>query len=166
MKDKEATHEKRLIPMSKGSLEDFSIEEARGWTIDRLRQIEFRINAKIIDFFKPTDKYQFKKIVLNSSILDIGSKLKILRNTGTVDNQIIEKIRKLAAIRNGFAHAPIVDQVTVTVHTEPERGVDKTTVVAETMIEVMNSQGEIKRKNAFDYLVEFWTLNKEIREKI
>ncbi|MCA0366271.1 MAG: hypothetical protein LCH67_19695 [Bacteroidetes bacterium] len=166
MKDKEPIHEKKFKRMSKRSLKEFNIEEARGWTIDRLQQIEYRINAKIIEYFKPADKHKFEKIILNSSILDIGSKLKILRNTETVDKQTIDKIRNLAAIRNGFAHAPIKDHIRMSVDTKLEGGIDKTSIVVQSFIEVMNSQGDIKSKNAFDYLVEFWTLNKEIREKI
>lgn len=166
MKDKEPTHEKRFMRMTKNRLKDFNIEEARGWTIDRLQQIEYRINDKIINYFNPVDKNKFDKIVLNSSILDIGSKLKILRNIGTVDKQTIAKIRNLAAIRNGFAHAPIIEHISIKIDTQNEDGISKSSAVVESMIEVMNSEGEIKTKNAFDYLVEFWTLNKEIREKL
>src|SRR5258705_10588152 len=118
MKDKESANKKRLMGMTKNRLRDFNLEEARGWAIDRLQQIEYNNNDKIIDYFKPAEKHKFDKIVLNSSILDIGSKLKILKNIGTVDKQTIEKIRNLAAIRNGFAHAPITDLVTIIIDTE------------------------------------------------
>ena len=164
---KEKINEKiRFIGLTKSRLRDFNIEEARGWTIDRLRQIEYRIDTIIIDYFRPANKNTFDKIVLNSSILDIGKKLKILRNIGTVEKNTIEKIRKLAAIRNGFAHAPIIDNFHITIYPKKDKSKGSTPTVVESMIYVMNSQGEIIIKSAFDYLVEFWSLNKEIRKEI
>jgi len=153
----------RLERMTKSKLRDFNIEEARGWTIDRLQQIEYRINEKIIDHFKPNNKSDFERILLNSSIMDIGSKLKVLRNINVIDKLTIEKIRTLASIRNGFAHAPITEHVDVFINTdEATHGPSK--VLVQTMIEVMNSQGEIKSKNAYKYLVEFLEINNELRK--
>lgn len=150
---------------TKRSLQEFNIEEARGWTIDRLQQIEYRINKIIVDYFKPENSKKFQKIMLNGAILDIGGKLKVLANIEGFNNKIIDKIRTLATIRNGFAHAPISDMITVNID-DSEGGSEKFSAVAESMIEVMNAQGIIKRKNAYDYLVQFWELNKEIREHI
>src|SRR6185503_6611983 len=101
---------------TKMSLRDFNSHEARGWTIDRLQQIEDRINNKILEFFKPENKELFKEIVLHSSVLDIGGKVKILRNIG-VEPKTIEKIRRLSAIRNGFAHAAITGHITINITT-------------------------------------------------
>ena len=154
-------HPKRLEALTKRQLADFNIAEARGWIIDTFWQIECRIDSKLVDFFKPVEIDTFKRIVLNSSILDIGAKLKILRNLGTVDNKIIEKIRNMAAIRNGFAHAPISEHVIINVDEK-----ESVTLVVESTIEVMNSQGEIKSKIALDYLMEFSNLYEEIRKVI
>lgn len=164
MSDKE--HPKRIESLTKRQLEDFNVAEARGWIIDSFQEIEYRINSKIVDFFKPTEEATFKKVVLNSSILDIGSKLKILMNIGTVDKHIIANIRILAAIRNGFAHAPICEQVNISIDDGKEDGSDSISLVVESMIEVMNSSGEIKSKIAFDYLVEFSTLYEKIIESL
>jgi len=155
-------HPKRIESLTKNQLKELNIEEVRGWTIECLLQIEYRINAKIVDYFKPIDKYKFNKIVLNSSIIDIGSKLKILMNIDTVDPSIIEKIRKLAAIRNGFAHSSVTEKINIKINKES----DSSSIIVESIIEVMNSQGIIKSKIAYDYLVEFSTLYKEIMENI
>lgn len=152
--------------LTKSSLKEFNIEEARGWTIERLQQIEYRINDIIIDYFKPDNKHKFTKILLNSSILDIGSKLKVLKNIGTIEKSTIEKIRLLSSIRNGFAHAPIIQHITIKLDVKKDNTINSSSSVTKSMIEVMNAQGEIKTKNAYDYLVEFWTLDNEIREKI
>ena len=98
---------RQISRMSKSHLRDLNLEEARGWIIGRLLQIELRINRKIIEYFNPAEKHKFEKIMLNSSIINMGGKLKVLRNTGTVDNKTIDKIRRLVSIRNGFAHAEI-----------------------------------------------------------
>lgn len=163
MKKKENT-EVVFSNITKRSLREFNEAEARGWTIDRLMQIEYRIDEKILAYFKPANKEVFKEIVLNSAILDIGSKLKILLNTGLVEKQIIEKIRKLAAIRNGFAHAPVVEHIAIVID---EKDKSKSHLAAaSSVIKVMNSQGEIKEKNAYEYLMEFLELQNEIRDKI
>ncbi len=92
---------------NKKSLSEFNIEEARGWVIDSFNQIDWRLNKIIVDYFKPSQKDKFESIVLNTSIIDIGGKLKILRSIGLLKLHLIENIRNLSSIRNGFAHAPI-----------------------------------------------------------
>lgn len=153
----------QLNKFNKTSLKDLNVEEARGWTIDRLQQIEKRIDTIIISYFGPKDKTKFERIVLNSSIMDLGSKLKVLRNINTVDKKTIDEIRTLASIRNGFAHAPIFDEILLTVDKNNSEHFD---TVVYSVIEVMNAQGEIKTKKAYDYLVEFWELNNSIRAKL
>ena len=155
-------HPKRMDYLKKHQLDDLNIAEARGWVIDEFHDIEFRIDSIIVNFFKPVDANRFNRIVLNSSIIDVGSKLKILSNIGTIDKQMVEKIRKIAAIRNGFAHAPINEHVIINV----DEIKNSTTLVVETRIEVMNSQGEIKSKIALDYLREFSTLCDDVRKTI
>ena len=156
-----------MLRMSKRHLKDLTIEEARGWTIDRILQIESKINRIIIDYFKPTEKHKFDKIILNSSILDMGIKLKILSNTGKVDKKTIEKIRKLVAIRNGFAHAQIIQSINmVTRDPENKKSNEHRPTEIEDVIDVMNSQGVIKSHNAVDYLEEFFNLYKEINKLV
>ena len=165
-KKKEYSEYESLSRTTKSSLKEFNEHEARGWTIDRLQQIEYRINEKIIEFFKPKKIEPFKKIVLNSSVLDIGSKLKILSNIGSVDSKTIEKIRKLSSIRNGFAHAVISQNVTLFIKTHEDGKQETVDVKEHSIIEVMNSQGKLISKNAMEYLTEFLELNNEIRNEI
>lgn len=165
-KQKEHSDFESFKRTTKTSLKNFNEHEARGWTIYRLQQIEYKINEKILEFFKPKEKELFSKIVLNSSVLDIGSKLKILINLGSVDPKTIEKIRRLSAIRNGFAHAAISSKVTIKIIMD-ENGKEKNIDVKEhNMIEVMNSSGKLISKNAMEYLIEFLNLNNEIRNEI
>jgi hypothetical protein len=150
---------------TKMSLRDFNAHEARGWTIDRLQQIEDRINEKILEFFKPEKRELFKKIVLHSSVLNIGGKAKILRNIG-IEPKIIEKIRRLSAIRNGFAHAAITGLITIAIKTD-ENGEKQTPDVKEhSMIEVMDSSGKLTTKNAMELLNEFLDIYKELKNEI
>lgn len=153
----------RLANMDKEKLKDFNIEEARGWTINRLQQIEIRLNNLIVDHFKPLHKEVFEKVVLNSSIIDIGGKLKILQNIKAIDKPIVEKIRKIATIRNGFAHAPTHESVLISIYEPVENNTNVSSVLVESTLEVMNSQGYIKSKSAYEYLVEFWETYSELR---
>lgn len=148
------------------NLKEFNEHEARGWTIDRLQQIEYRIDEKIIDFFKPEKVELFKKILLNSVVLDIGSKLKILSNINSVDTKTIEKIRRLSSIRNGFAHALISESLTINIETNENDKQETVNVKEHSIIKVMNSQGKLVSKNAMEYLTEFLELNNEIRNEI
>ncbi len=149
--------------LNKKELRELNVQEARGWVIDRFYQIELRINKIIVEYFKPEKNKEFEVIVLHSSIIDIGSKLRILSNIPGIDNKIIDKIRKISSIRNGFAHAPISETIYIKCK-ENEKEDILVSGQKETFIEVMNSQGKLLSKPAFEYLAEFAILNNEIRQ--
>lgn len=141
--------------MTKNKLCEFNLEEARGWTIHCLLQIEYSIDEIIANYYEPKQKDKFKRIMLNSSILDFGSKCKILCNIERVKSKTIENIRKLASIRNSFAHAKIIDNVTIIVDKEN----DSTSIDSITSkIDVMNSNGKIISKDAYEHLCKFLDL--------
>ena len=143
--------------MTKNKLSEFNLEEARGWTIHCLLQIEHSINELITDYYEPKQKQQFKQIMLNSSILDFGSKCKILCNIENVKRKTIDNIRKLASIRNSFAHAEIIGNIIVIVDQEN----DSTSIASITSkINVMNSSGKINSEDAYEYLCKFLDLYK------
>lgn len=106
--------------MAKNKLREFNLEEARGWTIHCLLQIEHSIDELIIDYYEPEQRQKFKQIILNSSILDFGSKCKILSNIEKVSNKTIDNLRKLASIRNSFVHAEIIENITIIVDVEQD----------------------------------------------
>jgi len=141
--------------MTKNKLSQFNLEEARGWTIHCLLQVEYSIDEIIADYYEPKQKDNFKRIILNSSILDFGSKCKILCNIENVKSKTIDNIRKLASIRNSFAHAKIMDNITIVVDRENDRtSIDSIT----SKIDVMNSSGKIGSEDAYKYLCKFLDL--------
>ncbi len=144
---------------TKNNLSEFTIEEARGWVIDSFNQIDWRLNKLIVDFFNPLEKKKFETIILNTSVIDIGGKLKIIFSLGLLKKNIIEKIRKLSSIRNGFAHANIVKTFTIKVG---YNGIYSTG----SEIEIMNSSGLIQKREAIDYLKEYNELYNEIIEEL
>ena len=149
--------------MTKNKLREFNLEEARGWTIHCLLQIEYLINKIIADYYGPKQKDEFKRIILNSSILDFGSKCKILCNIENVKSKTIENIRKLASIRNSFVHAEIIDNITIIFDKEN----DSTSIGPITSkIDVMNSSGKITSKDAYEYLCEFLDLYKVTKKEL
>lgn len=141
----------------KSEIKELNTLEVRGYTIDRLVQIEYKINQLILEFFAPNNPSIFNKVVLNNSILDIGGKLKILKNIG-VNSSLIENIRKLISIRNGFAHSPML--VGAKLIFDPDN--KPVSHEVNTIINVMNAQGIIKSKNASEWLAEFHDLYERI----
>ncbi len=150
--------------LAKRRLQDFNKAEVQGWVIERFIRVEESINKIILDYFKPDNKEIFISVVLNSSILTIGSKIKILVNIG-VENSTIDKIRKLSAIRNGFAHTLIINQIYINVpsKSESEKTIE-TNVIS--IINVMNSSGKIIKKNAHEYLTEYLELLQDVEKEI
>lgn len=147
----------------KKSIAEFNIEEARGWIINELNNRENEINRLLITYFKPDDEYEFKKYFLNTAVISFGAKIKVLRGVNLIkDKSILSKIQLLGSIRNGFAHAPLITTYQIKLTKERENNKIDT---LQTM-DVMNSNGEIKTKNARDYLNDFYELNYEIRDAL
>jgi hypothetical protein len=105
----------RIDSNKKSKLSEFNLEEIRGWMIERMYQVETKIDFIISDYFKPEKKGDFEKVILNSSIISIGGKMKILRNIKLFDKNIINKIGKFSSIRNAFAHLPITESIHINV---------------------------------------------------
>lgn len=158
--------DKRLKSTNKKSLSELNSEEIRGWVIDRMTQIEYRIDNAITKFIEPKNVDAFEKIILNSSIITFGAKLKILRNIEGFDKSMISKIQSIATIRNAFAHLPLHESSII--HFKKIEGSEviltPTSSESWNYVNVMNSNGEIKQKKAHELLDEFFTLNQEIRD--
>jgi len=148
---------------TKKKLSDFNLNEIRGWTIDSLYHIEKKIDGVISDYFKPEKKNDFDRVILNSSIISMGAKAKILRNIESFDKNIITKIQKMVSIRNAFAHLPITEDLTLSV-TENKIGEVSTEITVISRMEIMTSSGEIKTRNSKELALDFLHLNTEIRD--
>ena len=55
-------------PTEKNSLSEYNLEEIRGWMIDRMTQIEIKIDLVIAEYFQPKRRKEFDSIILNSAI--------------------------------------------------------------------------------------------------
>ena len=152
----------RFDSLTKSELSKFNNAEIQGWVIDQFCQMEWRINNIIMDYFKPENKRIFETVVLNSSVMNIGGKLKILSNIG-INKTTIEKIRKLSSIRNGFAHTRIGEAVSISISKDLEN-VEK--VESESIMNVMNSQGKIIPNSAYEHVSNFLVLRNELREEL
>ena len=151
----------------KESFLKYNTQEVRGWIIDEMNSIESKVDGVIINYFKPQNFEVFEMIVLNSSIINIGGKLKILRNIGNFDAKIIGKIQELSSIRNAFAHAPITEIVHVQkIVPKDDDETDFKLLGISSKIEVMNSSGIISKKNPIEEAKKFEKLNQEIIEYI
>lgn len=148
----------------KKSLSEFNLEEIRGWMIGRMTQVEMKIDTIISDYFQPQKKSEFEKIILNSSILSMGGKMKVLRNVKGFDKNTISKIQKIASIRNAFAHIPLYESVDFIVMEDKKGKHIDSNLNVTSLIEVMNSNGELKVQNSKEQFQKFFELQKEIIE--
>ena len=146
----------------KGNFLNYNTQEVRGWIIDEMNSIESEIDKIIIGYFKPENSKMFEMIVLNSSIINIDGKLKILGNIGNFDSKIINKIRELSSIRNAFAHLPITEIFQVKRIKPGDKMTDFEFFGIRSEIDVMNSSGIINKKNPIEEAKKFEKLNKEI----
>lgn len=155
--------DQRISRTKKTELSEFNLEEMKGWILDQMYNIESQVDFIIRDYFNPEKKYEFDKIILNSSIITIGGKMKILRNIKSFDNKMIDKILKFSTIRNAFAHLPITENFQITLKRD-ENGIFKDSEVtnSSSQIEIMNSNGVLKKKNVQELIAEFSQLNTEI----
>lgn len=155
----------RFEATSKKSLREFNREELIGWVIDRLNRIEEIIDDIIVNQIKPDDKTIFRKIILNTSVLNFGAKTKVLLNLG-VDKKLYEKLRKFLSIRNGFAHSRIDSSYTLSITKITGKPAEVKTVKNTSTIEVMNSAGKVDKKEAHEYVSEYLELYYEVRNEL
>lgn len=148
----------------KQKLSEFNLEEIRGWMIDRMTQIESKIDFVISEYFKPEKKAEFNKIILNSAIITMGAKTKILRNIKSFDKNIISKIQKISSIRNAFAHLPLSEMVEINLIKDKKGEHIETKIKVTSQIEVMSSSGVLQAKNSQQQVLEFFDLYTEIKE--
>lgn len=58
--------------------------------IDRMTQIEMKIDHVIAEYFQPKRRKEFDSIILNSAILSTGCKNKVLENVSGFDKNTIK----------------------------------------------------------------------------
>ncbi len=146
------------------SVSEFSLDELRGWVIDRIYQIETSFDDIICTHYEPAKKNEFKKIVLNSSIITLGGKVKILANISNFDKKIITKIQKIISIRNAFAHLPVQMSAKINGVRDENKNFEVTEITTALKMEIMVSSGQLRTKDLSELRSEFYTLNQEIRE--
>jgi hypothetical protein len=156
------TRKIRFDSLTKSEISKFNNAEIQGWVIDQFCQIEWRIDNIIMDYFKPENKIIFETVVLNSSVMNIGGKLKILFQIG-INITTIEKIRRLSSIRNGFAHTRIGEAVSISLSKHLE-SIEK--IESESIIRVMNSKGKITTNSAYKHVSDFFVLRNELRKEL
>jgi hypothetical protein len=93
------------------------------------------MNEILLLFFKPERPVLFLSHVCNSSVMHFGGKIKVLNAIG-LNKKYSEKLQKLGAIRNSFAHANPCENFGRYFSDNQE----------EFTLSVMNSRGIIKEK--------------------
>lgn len=137
---------------------DKNNEELRGWIIDKTNEIELKINLLITDYFSPKERSDFIEIMMNTSIVNMGGKYKILKNIRSFNDSIIGDLQKINAIRNYFAHVSITEPMSFKVS---HGGVSKKIDIP-SHVRYMNSNGLMKQKSIEELVVEYCKLHDKI----
>ncbi len=82
------------------------VEQKTGKVLELTKDIEFQIDNIILDYLSPSKLGFTRDIILNSSIMPVGNKVKILK---TICHELqikqdFQNLHKLINIRNIFAH--------------------------------------------------------------
>ena len=88
------------------------IERKTGKVVEMTKDIEGRLDDIILEYITPKNMGFTRDIVLNSSLISLGNKVKILKNICDQLNeeQDFKDLHKLVNIRNIFAHGkPFVE---------------------------------------------------------
>lgn len=137
--------------------------ELQGRIINYTIGIEQLINDILISYFNPTNKTVFISHALNSSVMGYGAKIKVLKgiadatttlNSLGLSGQLFDKLRRIGAIRNGFAHVNISNIL----NTDLDKDGNFADVMISEKIEVMSSSGKVDLKNPEEYSNEFFEL--------
>ncbi|MCZ2482028.1 hypothetical protein G9H64_03575 [Aquirufa nivalisilvae] len=155
-------NEDRISKSEKKSLSEYNTLELRGWIIEQFCKIEFQINQIIINHIKPVNCEDFERIILNSSILSFGNKIKILKNVKDFDQKTIGKLQKAASIRNIFAHASIYESIEIDF--DEEYNINNIDVSCK--IDIMTSDEKISSQNVVKKLDEYYDLTNSIIEDL
>ena len=111
---------------------------------DRFNSSDTELNRIISEYFYPKNhKEHFARVLLNTSIISFGQKIKLVANFEKFDTSWLKSLHALNKIRNGFAHSN-----SYPVFTLETRGVNKP-IKAEhaNKIDIMNSNGIIKSED-------------------
>jgi hypothetical protein len=142
------------------SIDEMGNLELKGWIVNKLNRVESQISHIISGYFNPEKKDEFINIVCHNSILNFGAKIKVLNNIPGFSKNIANKLSVLSSIRNGFAHKIEIKGLNL-IFDKEQKNV-KEIKPGDDQIEVMNSQGEIKKKNFKVYAKEFKNILTEV----
>jgi hypothetical protein len=146
--------------LSKLSQDDLNLAEAKGWVIDTLNEVERAMSYIITNHFQPAkNEEQFKQIILNSSVIGYGPKAKSLHGMKVISKALYDKIMRLGSIRNGFAHTIVSHHYKLYANRKKENEITQA-------INVMSSDGIVRKQDSKTYFNEFVDLSKQIIEEL
>jgi|GEM_PF-6962678 len=140
--------------------------EIHGFVIQKFAIIETLIDSYIIKYFEIKKESIFRNYLLNTSVMHFGGKRKILKAIG-IDNQIYQGLGKIMSIRNAFAHSIIRSDFDFKESIKEGESLYNLNNIKEfSTIEVLNGEGILKTKNAYDELKSFDKLCNEVIEHL
>lgn len=119
--------------------------EIRSHVIITINQLEHWCSLILLRFFEPSkdSEFKFMKVLMNSSIIGFGSKVKLLRGLSIIDEDEFSRLMQLGSIRNAFAHSLHFEVVEQNYKTEDGELIDR----LHHSLEILNSRGEFEIKD-------------------
>lgn len=125
--------------------------------IEHFNHLESVISHKLSEYLWISDEHKIK-VIFNNSIIHFWGKIKLLANFRLYDKIVLDKLRELSNIRNGFAHTFLISQNWKLGY--KDWILDEVDVIR--TIEVMNSQWIIEEKDLDKMYERYFLLYEEI----
>lgn len=153
----------------KQHIDEFNFEEARWWVLDRFISIERTIDFIIMAYINSEKANFVRDVLLNSSIINFWSKIKLLKNISKEKNiEIKDKnlwsdLHELCNLRNAFAHCEWNYHINVRLSKEKS---DPAEVTLNEMFSIVSNNWEIKNEKISDALNRFCSLQDKMKDRI
>lgn len=154
-----------MTKTTKSNKEGFDLEKARWYVLNSFINVEKELDRVIIDYIDAhKDKTHFvASILLNSSIINFRSKVKLLKNIfnakdKNLDEKCISSLYRMNNLRNAFAHCKGNKHVQMRIWGS---SIDGETIKVDRKFNVMKSDWSIDYIDISEGLMEFRQLYEE-----
>ena len=127
----------------------------RGDVMEKHNFIEGHMSFVMSNHFNPKDKGNFISILMNSSIIGFGNKIKVLRGLKYINGKQGQKLYELASIRNAFAHQDLASIV------ENEDNGNEEKEIVNFKLPILHQSGSIENLDPFEHYRKYIELYNE-----
>ncbi len=151
--NKRKTVKDERISTKLSDLKNPNASEIRSHVIITINQFDNWCALILLRYFEPKKdaEFEFMKVLMNSSIIGFGAKVKLLRSLSIIDEDEFSRLMQLGNIRNAFAHSLHFEVVEKDHKTKDGIVIDR----LHHSLEILNSKGEFDIKDMKEWFEEF-----------